>query len=187
MTVQFGVGHRETQGYLGNICRIVPPRKFAAALAAVLAVVTLADPRADDPSFITLSAGWFDFNRKHDQGGEFRLEYRSNRKLWHFKPFVTTATASNGMTFLGAGVLVDIYLGRHWVVTPSFAVTWWRGKTKDLDLGHPVEFRSQLEVAYRFDDRSRLGLSISHYSNGKLAKKNPGAESLMLNYSFPVR
>jgi hypothetical protein len=54
-------------------------------------------------------------------------------------------------------------------------------------MGHPVEFRSQVEVAYRFADSSRLGLSLSHYSNGKLAKKNPGTETLMLNYSIPVR
>ena len=140
---------------------------------------------ADDPDFLTVSAGWFDFNRQKDEGGEFRLEYRSKNKLWHFKPFATLSGVSNGMTFIGAGVLVDVYFGRRWVVTPSFAPTWWRGKTDDLDLGHGVEFRSQLEVAYRFDDRSRLGLSVSHYSNAGLGDDNPGTESLMLNYSVP--
>jgi len=44
-----------------------------------------------------------------------------------------------------------------------------------------------LEVAYRFDDRSRLGLSISHYSNAGLGDDNPGTESLMLNYSVPLK
>lgn len=140
---------------------------------------------ADDPDYLTVSAGWFDFNRQKDEGGEFRLEYRSNLKLWELKPFATLAIASNGMTFIGAGVLMDIYLGRRWVVTPSFAPTWWRGKTDTLDLGHAVEFRSQLEVAYRFDDRSRLGLSISHYSNASLSDTNPGTESAMVSYSIP--
>ena len=81
---------------------------------------------------------------------------------------------------------MDIYFGRRWVLTPSFAPTWWRGKMDDLDLGHGVEFRSQLEFAYRFDDRSRLGLSISHYSNAGLGDSNPGAESLMVKYSIPL-
>ena len=161
------------------------PRKFAAALTAALIFTSIPDARADDPDFISVSAGWFDMNRQKDQGGEFRLEYRSDYKLWQFKPFVTLSGVSNGMTFFGAGVLVDIYLGRRWVITPSFAPTWWRGKTDDLDLGHAVEFRSQVEVAYRFDDRSRLGLSLSHYSNASLGDDNPGTESLMVNYSVP--
>jgi len=162
------------------------PKKFAAAVLAVFIFVAAPDARADDPDFVTLSAGWFDLNRQKDQGAEFRLEYRSNYKLWHFKPFLTASGVSNGMTFLGAGVLVDVYMGRRWVLTPSFAPTWWRGKTNSLDLGHALEFRSQLEVAYRFDDRSRVGLSFSHVSNASLGDSNPGAESLMLNYSVPL-
>jgi lipid A 3-O-deacylase len=139
----------------------------------------------DDPDYLTVSAGWFDFNRKKDEGAEFRLEYRSNYKLWELKPFATLAVASNGMTFIGAGVLMDIYFGKRWVLTPSFAPTWWRGKTDALNMGHAVEFRSQMELAYRFDDRSRLGLSLSHYSNASLSDKNPGTEAIMINYSIP--
>ena len=41
---------------------------------------------ADDPPFLTIGAGYFDFNRQKDTGGEFRLDYRSDYKLWHFKP-----------------------------------------------------------------------------------------------------
>ena len=157
------------------------------ALIALIGLIFVPAPeaRADDPDFLSVSAGWFDLNRKKDEGAEFRLEYRSDYKLWHFKPFLTAAGVSNGMTFIGAGVLVDIYLGRRWVITPSFAPTWWRGKTDELDLGHAVEFRSQLEVAYRFDDRPRVGLSLSHYSNASLGDKNPGTETLMVNYSIP--
>ena len=142
---------------------------------------------ADDPDYLTLSAGWFDLNRQKDQGAEFSLEYRSGKKFWWFKPFVHAAGVSNGMTFLGAGVLIDVYFGRRWVVSPSFVPTLWRGKTSDLDLGHAIEFRSRLEVAYRFDDRSRLGMSFSHSSNASLGDSNPGTESLMVNYSIPFK
>jgi len=139
----------------------------------------------NDPDYLTVSAGWFDLNRKKDEGAEFRLEYRSDYKLWELKPFATLAVASNGMTFIGAGVLMDVYFGKRWVLTPSFAPTWWHGKTSTLNLGHAIEFRSQLELAYRFDDRSRIGLSISHYSNASLSDNNPGTEALMVNYSMP--
>lgn len=141
---------------------------------------------ADDPDFLTIGAGFFDFNRQKDQGAEFRVDYRSDFKLWHFKPFLTAAGVSNGMTFIGGGILLDIYFGRRFVVTPSFAPTWWRGKTDELDLGHGLEFRSQIEFAYRFDDRSRLGIAISHSSNASLGDTNPGTETLLVNYSYPL-
>jgi len=140
---------------------------------------------ADDPDFLSFSAGSYDWNRQKEQGAEFRLEYRSDTKLWVFKPFAALAATSTGQGFLGAGVLVDVFLGRRFVVTPSFAPHFYTGGNSKLDLDYPVEFRSQLEVAYRFDDRSRLGLAVSHYSNASLGDTNPGTESAMLYYSVP--
>ena len=155
--------------------------------AAVMAMaVPSASVRADDPALLSLGVGAFDINRQKDQGAEFRLDYRSNYRLGPFKPFLTAAGVSNGMSFIGVGVLIDVYFGRRFVVTPSFAPTWWQGKSDDLDLGHALEFRSQLELAYRFDDRSRLGVAFSHSSNASLGDTNPGTETLLVNYSIPI-
>ncbi len=159
---------------------------LAILLAFPAASVLPAPVFADDPAFLTFGVGAFDFNRQKDQGVEFRLDYRSDYKLGPFKPFVTAAGVSNGMSFFGAGVLVDVYFGRRFVVTPSFAPTWWRGKTSGLDLGHSLEFRSQIDFAYRFDDRARLGFAISHSSNASLGDTNPGTETLLVNYSYPL-
>jgi len=159
---------------------------LAIVLAFAVVGVLPAPAHADDPAFLTIGAGAFDFNRQKDQGAEIRIDYRSDYKLGPFKPFVTAAGVSNGMTFLGAGVLIDVYFGRRFVVTPSFAPTWWRGKTSTLDLGYGLEFRSQIDFAYRFDDRSRLGLAISHSSNASIADTNPGTETLLVNYSYPL-
>ena len=151
-------------------------------------ILTLFTPQhviADDPDFLTFSSGYFDFNRKKDESAEFRLEYRSNRKFFQFKPFFVGSIVTNGMNFWGGGILIDVYFGRKVVLTPSFAPTFWFGETDDLDLGHVIEFRSQVEMAYRFEDRSRIGLSVSHYSNASLGSENPGSESFMLNYSVP--
>lgn len=157
---------------------------FAATIAAI--ALPSAPARADDPAFLTFGIGAFDFNRQKDQGAEFRLDYRSDYKLGPFKPFLTAAGVSNGMSFIGVGVLIDVYFGKRFVVTPSFAPTWWQGKTDDLDLGHALEFRSQIEFAYRFDDRSRLGLAVSHSSNASLGDTNPGTETILVNYSVPI-
>ncbi len=163
-------------------------RLLKALCSFIIVVVICMAPRVhagNDPDYLTVSAGSFDLNRKKDEGAEFRLEYRSAYKFWELKPFTTLALASNGMTFVGAGILMDVYLGKRWALTPSFAPTWWRGKTSTLNLGHAVEFRSQVELAYRFDDRSRIGLSVSHYSNAGLGDTNPGTEAVMVNYSIP--
>jgi lipid A 3-O-deacylase len=140
---------------------------------------------ADDPDFLSFGVGYYDFNRQKDEGAEFRLEYRSAWNLWHIKPFVAAAGTSTGQGFIGAGILMDVYFGRRFVVTPSFAPHYWFGDDDKLDLGHEVEFRSQIEFAYRFDDRSRLGLAISHYSNASLGDENPGTETATVYYTVP--
>ncbi len=169
--------------------------RIAAVLASVAALLFVfagspaqaEEPMSDDPDFVSLGAGYFDFNRQKDEGAEFRLEYRSDYKLWVFKPFAAVGYASTDHGFVGAGILMDVYFGRRFVLTPSFAPhIYWGGDSK-LDLGHSVEFRSQLEGAYRFDDRSRLGLAISHYSNAGLGDTNPGTETVSVYYSIPLQ
>jgi lipid A 3-O-deacylase len=140
---------------------------------------------ADDPDFISFSAGKYDWDLKNEEGVEFRLEYRSNEKFWGFKPLVALAGTSTGQGFLGAGLLLDVYLGRRFVFTPSVVPHLYVGGSKKLDLGHIVEIRSQLEASYRFDDRSRLGVAVSHYSNAGMGDTNMGTESAMVYYSVP--
>lgn len=160
---------------------------MAISFAGLISSATLQSAAAaDDPAFITLAAGAWDFNKQDDEGAEFRLEYRSDYKLWELKPFASVAASSTGSFFVGAGLLLDVYFGRRIVSTISLAPHYYSQGSSDKDLGHELEFRSQLEIAYRFDDRSRLGLSISHYSNASIGDKNPGTESLMLNYSIPT-
>lgn len=157
-------------------------RTVAAALA--LAVVAGAGPaRAADPDFLSLSVGAFDVNDDMT-AAEFRLEYRSKLEWWIFRPFTGLMGNSDGGFYGYGGVLVDVFFGRRFVLTPSFAIgAYDRGSGKDL--GHSIEFRSQIELAYRFDDRSRLAISLDHMSNASLDEVNPGTESLMLTYAFP--
>jgi len=145
--------------------------------------------QAEDPAYLSFGAGTYDWNRQKDEGVEVRMEYRHDKKLFGLvKPFVAAAVSKNDTTqvFLGAGILMDIYLGKRIVITPSFAPHYYHGGNTKLDLDYALEFRSQLEAAYRFDDRSRLGIAVSHYSNASLGKTNPGTESATIYYSMPV-
>jgi len=159
-------------------------------LLTVLALTTTTAPAlADDPAFVSFGAGTYDWNRQKDEGVEVRAEYRHNKKyLGFFKPFVAASVARNSSTsfFVGAGVLADIYFGKRWVLTPSFAPHFYSGGNNKLELDYALEFRSQIELAYRFDDRSRLGMAVSHYSNASLGKTNPGTEAAQIYYSMPV-
>ena len=162
-------------------------RWLAAAVVVLAAAVAGADPaRADDPAYFAFSGAWFDVYHQDDDALEVRIEYRSDKKFWIFKPFGGLMATSDFAVYGFAGALVDVYLGRRVVVTPSFAAGLYAdGDGKDL--GFPVQFRSQLEIAYRFDNRARLGLSYSHLSNADLDSDNPGAESLAITYSIPTR
>ena len=138
---------------------------------------------ADDPAFITLGIGGYDVFQNDDEAVDFRLEYRGE-KLWVFKPWAGIEATSDGAVYGLAGVLVDLYFGRRIVLTPSFgAGAYHDGSGKDL--GSVIEFRSQVELAYRFNDRSRLGVAVSHISNASIGDDNPGTEIVTLYYSIP--
>jgi len=138
----------------------------------------------DEPAFIRFGAGYYDINDNED-AGEFHFEYISDSKWWVFTPMVGVMATTDAAAYVYAGIRLDLFLGRRWVLTPQFAPGLYEdGDGKDL--GHVVEFRSAMELAYRFDDRSRLGLSIYHLSNASLDDNNPGTEVLTLHYSLPV-
>ena len=54
------------------------------------------------------------------------------------------------------------------------------------DLGHAIEFRTQVEFARRLRNDARIAIALSHISNASLGDENPGAEILSLYYSIPV-
>ena len=160
-------------------------RTLAGGIVLSALALACAPAQADDPDFITFAGGWFDMNRQKDEAAEFRLEYRSDKKLLLFKPFGGVMATFGGASYYYAGILIDVFLGRRVVATPSFAPGYY-ARGSGYNLGHVIEFRSQFELAYRFDDRSRLGVSFGHMSNAGIGDKNPGTESLMLNYSIPL-
>ncbi len=157
------------------------------AMAAVFfggPVAAQTTKNGDDPAFLAISAGYHDI-LDDNEAFEGRLEYRHNDKFWIFKPFVGAMATHEEAVYGYAGVLVDVYLGRRWVLTPSFAPGLYR-KGDGKDLGGAIEFKSQLELSYRFDNRARLGIGFSHMSNASIYDSNPGVETLFVTYSHPL-
>ncbi len=144
----------------------------------------------DDAALLSVGVGYFDALRAikdddADDAADFRLEYRHDEKLWIFKPWAGIEATSEGGIWGGVGVLVDIYFGKRVVLTPNFGVGAFT-EGSGLDLDSVIEFRSQIELAYRFNDRSRLGIAISHISNASIGDTNPGVEIATIYYHLPL-
>lgn len=164
---------------------------FRGSLAGLVALMLLMAPQSeaqaknDDPSFLVFGVGYFDFNKQDNTAVEARLEYHSDYKFLDFKPFGGVTGTSDKGYFVYAGIWLDLFWGRRWVTSASVAPGYYE-KGKGVDLGHHFEIRSQFELAYRFDNRSRLGVSVSHMSNASIINSNPGQETISVNYSFPL-
>ena len=154
-------------------------------IGALLLIGAAAGPaRAQDPDFLTFGGGAFDFN-DDSTAGVVSLEYLSAKRLFFLQPLAGFMVTFDGGVYGYAGLGLDVFLGRRIVVTPSFSVGLY-GEGDGKDLGHVVEFRSAIQIAYRFNDRSRLGVVLHHLSNAGIDGTNPGANTLMLTYSRPL-
>ena len=161
------------------ICKI-----FSVIVAGIFIVYPFL-VRAGEPAFLSVAVGHFDLVQDHNQATEFRVEYRSNKAISMFKPFSGIMGTNDSTLYAYGGFLLDLFYGPRFVVTPSLAVGYYE-KGDGKDLGHELEFRSSVELSYRFDDRSRIGLSFYHLSNASISSKNPGTEVLSIVYSIPL-
>ena len=134
---------------------------FCAAL--FLALLVRPAPAAageDDTSFLSFGLGYYDLVSNDDDAADFRLEYRHGSGLWWIKPWLGVEATSDAGLYGVGGILIDIPLGDRFALVPSFGVgAYENGDGKDL--GSTVEFRSQVELAYRFENRARLGVAFS--------------------------
>ena len=91
--------------------------------------------------------------------------------------FLVTADTA---TYLYTGVQAEYSLGKI-NLTPSFTPGLY-GQGDGKDLGHLVEFKSELQLSFDLFKDSELGFSYNHISNASLGEKNPGANSYMFNF-----
>ncbi|MEE2693999.1 MAG: acyloxyacyl hydrolase [Pseudomonadota bacterium] len=147
----------------------------------------LSSPERDmrpDPDFIVIGLGGFDVN-DNKKAGQFEVQARFQKRIWLFKPQVGAFfTTKSGFYAYGGGSM-DWFLGRRYVLSPSFAVGFYQ-KGDGKELGGALEFRSALEIAYRLRSRARVGLQVGHLSNAGIYDANPGTEFAIINYSIPT-
>lgn len=167
-----------------------------AALAALLSVALpgVSARAATVPALFSLGIGQFDAfeNIPRDKAADVRAEYRFGTGSLLFsagdwlagRPWMGLEVTSDGGLYGAGGIAVDFAAGPL-VLTPSFGIGLF-ADPGGKNMGYPIEFRSGLELAWRFGGGSRLGVAVSHISNGELGRDNPGAEIVTLYYHLPV-
>ena len=139
---------------------------------------------AEDPPLLVVGTGAAGILDTH-QEIYWGVEYRPAFRFCHFGPWFSFGTGRNHEFYAAVGVLLNVELGRDWVFTPGFGGGYYNAAS-GLDLGFDAEFRSGLELSKRFRNGQRLGFVFSHISNGSLGDKNPGSETLGINYAVPL-
>ncbi len=134
---------------------------------------------------LNIFTGMFDFSDEKQHAGLFGLQHQNDelfRKsfLGKLSPITGGFITENSAFYLYTGVQAEYELG-FLTITPSFAPGYYNyGDGKDL--GHPLEFKSEIQMSLNVSDTAQLGMSYNHISNASLGKRNPGANSYMFNF-----
>lgn len=154
----------------------------------LLALLATTPAFAAEDAYYSVGVGYYDVISPDDSAADLRLEYRSNYDLLGtgINPWIGLEVTSDASVWGGFGFLYDWQIAESFYITPSLGAGLYTEGSSDKDLDHVIEFRSQLEGGYQFEDKSRLGLAFGHISNASLGDKNPGVEILNLYYHVPT-
>jgi lipid A 3-O-deacylase len=169
-----------------------PPPRHRRRIAALAVLLTLAgtaasraaDPDPPAPDLLAVAIGPFGL-RDGRGAGALAIEYQSGRKILALHPVFGMLATTDGGLFAHAGAALPIALGAGLTLSPSLAVGI-PARGNGLDLGASIAFRSQLALAQRLSDRSRLTLAIGHISNAGIARQNPGVDYVLLGIAVTL-
>lgn len=147
---------------------------------------------AQAPDLLVFGAGATSVLHGGEQSAaDLRLEYRAGLSLAPFtepllavRPWVGVEGTSRRSVWGGVGILLDIPVGPLSLVPQAGVGGYEQGAGKNL--GSPLEFRTGLELDYRFENGSRIGAEFTHMSNASVTRHNPGTEAIVVNYQIPL-
>tara|TARA_B110000003_G_C16487909_1_gene472279 strand:+ start:220 stop:741 length:522 start_codon:yes stop_codon:yes gene_type:complete len=129
--------------------------------------------------------GNFDFSDHKQKAILFGFQHQNEtleRKtfLGNVSPITGGFITENSAAYIYTGVEWNYEMGDKMTFTPSFAPgLYHEGDGKDL--GHVLEFKTEVQFSYSVTDETSFGVSYNHVSNASLGDKNPGANSYEIN------
>ncbi len=101
--------------------------------------------------------------------------------IGNVSPITGGFVTENSAAYIYTGIEWNVEMGKNFLFTPSFAPgLYHEGDGKDL--GHVLEFKSEVQLSYSVSKDTSFGVSYNHLSNASLGDKNPGANSYMFNF-----
>ena len=101
--------------------------------------------------------------------------------IGNVSPITGGFVTENSAAYVYSGIEWNVEMGKKILFTPSFAPgLYHEGDGKDL--GHVLEFKSEVQFSYFASNNTSFGVSYNHVSNASLGDKNPGANSYMFNF-----
>ena len=100
--------------------------------------------------------------------------------LGNISPITGGFITENSAAYIYSGIEWNIKMGAF-DFTPSFAPgLYHEGDGKDL--GHVLEFKTEIQLSYGLSENTNFGVSYNHVSNASIGDKNPGANSYVFNF-----
>jgi lipid A 3-O-deacylase len=134
---------------------------------------------------INLFTGMFDFSDTKQASGLIGIQHQNDDLfrdgfLGRISPITGGFVTEKNAFYLYTGAQAEYDFGLL-TITPSFAPGFYSfGDGKDL--GHPLEFKTEVQVSLNLFENAQFGVSYNHISNASLGTKNPGANSYMFNF-----
>ena len=139
----------------------------------------------DQNTEFSIYTGMFDFSDDGKRSTLVGFQHQNenlNRDtfLGNLSPITGALITADSAGYIYTGVQAQYKLGVL-NFNPSFTPgLYFEGDGKDL--GHLIEFKSELQISLDLSRSSELGFSYNHLSNASLGDKNPGANSYMFNF-----
>ena len=134
---------------------------------------------------INFYSGMFDFSDNGKKSAIIGIQHQNEnltRKsfLGTLSPITGAMITADNAAYFYTGVQAQYKIGKI-NLTPSFTPGIYE-KGNGKDLGHVVEFKSEVQLSLNLFENSQFGMSYNHISNASLGEKNPGANSYMFNF-----
>ena len=135
---------------------------------------------------LNLYSGMFDFSDQKQRAVLVGFQHQ-NEELYRDTFLGTLSPITGG--FVTENAAFYAYTGVEWNFdigpinfTPSFAPGLYdAGSGKDL--GHILEFKSEIKVAFDIFENSKIGYSYGHISNNDWGDINPGVNNQQISFS----
>ena len=152
----------------------------------LLNIPVVADEKTlENNTELSFYTGMFDFSDDGKKSSLIGFQHQNenlNRDtfLGNLSPITGAMITADNATYFYTGVQAQYKIGVL-NFTPSFTPGYYKeGDGKDL--GHALEFKSEIQLSLELPKDSQLGFSYNHLSNASLGDKNPGANSYMFNF-----